>query len=281
MSFLSGVPACSHISIKCCCVLSFILKLNNLKKRVSNEEQRNSSAVFRGWEGHNKTGPSALWSPNTHTYTIHRHWLLFRVDLKRHIQEESFSTNKLTEMALFFVWKIRAAAGRQRCVWPMWCLAPERTASPVWLKVRGDYCAGLFIFDFLLNNLAQLRRRARAWLSVCFSFISICCFLMILCFTWQQRQITGPQRSTWPWWWGITQCLGGPQKRRCVKRSTLPCWPAGYLHQTSPAVLPAPGCRQWRTDAGPSVLQARRSSRWTRSLSYSAVKNAAPWCCPS
>lgn len=100
-------------------------------------------------------------------------------------------------------------------------------------------------------------------------------------FSWQQRLITGRQRNTWPWWWGIAQCLGGPRKRRCVKRSTLPGWPVWYLHQTSPAVLPAPGFRQLLTDGGPSVLPARRSWHWTRSLSCSAAKSAAPWCCPS
>lgn len=121
---------------------------------------------------------------------------------------------------------------------------------------------------------------------VCCSFIFhllLFCyfFIFLFFFTWQQRQITGRQRSTWPWWWGIAQCPGGPRRRRCVKRSTLPCWPAGYLHQTSPAVLPAPGCRQWQTGGGPSVLLARRSWRWTRSLSCSAATSAAPWCCPS
>lgn len=119
----------------------------------------------------------------------------------------------------------------------------------------------------------------RAWLSRVLQFYFP--LVVFSCFTWQQRHITGRQRSTWPWWWGIAQCLGGPRRRRCVKRSTLPCWPAGCLHQTSPAVLPAPGCRQWQTGAGPSALQARRSWRWTRSLSCSAAKSAAPWCCPA
>lgn len=117
---------------------------------------------------------------------------------------------------------------------------------------------------------------------VCCTFISTCVVTFLFShFTWQQRQITGPQRSTWPWWWGIAQCLGGPRRRRCVKRSTLPCWPAGCLRQTSPAVLPAPDCHQWQTGAGPSVLPVRRSWRWTRSLSCSAATSAAPWCCPS
>ena len=111
-----------------------------------------------------------------------------------------------------------------------------------------------------------------------FCYLSYSLFIL---FTWQQRQITGRQRSTWPWWWGIAQCLGGPRRRRCVKRSTLPCWPVGCLRQTSPAVLPAPGCRLWRTGAGPSVPPARRSWRWTRSSSCSAATSAAPWCCPS
>lgn len=115
----------------------------------------------------------------------------------------------------------------------------------------------------------------------------VCLFVLIFLlfpfsfFTWQQSLITGRQRNTWPWWWGIAQCLGGPRKRRCVKRSTLPGWPVWYLHQISPAVLPAPGFRQLLTDGGPSVLPARRSWRWTRSLSCSAAKSAAPWCCPS
>lgn len=115
----------------------------------------------------------------------------------------------------------------------------------------------------------------------------VCLFVLIFLlfpfffFTWQQSLITGRQKNTWPWWWGIAQCLGGPRKRRCVKRSTLPGWPVWYLHQISPAVLPAPGFRQLLTDGGPSVLPARRSWRWTRSLSCSAAKSAAPWCCPS
>lgn len=134
----------------------------------------------------------------------------------------------------------------------------------------------------------------RAWLSrvLCCSFIfKLLLICLLVCFnffyffsfffTWQQRLITGRQMNTWPWWWGIAQCLGGPRKRRCVKRSTLPGWPVWYLHQTSPAVLPAPGFRQLLTDGGPSVLPARRSWRWTRSLSCSAAKSAAPWCCPS
>lgn len=109
-------------------------------------------------------------------------------------------------------------------------------------------------------------------------FNFLCFFLF---FTWQQRQITERQRNTWPWWWGIAQCLGGPRRRRCVKRSTLPCWPVGYLRQTSLVVSPTRGCRLWRTGAGQSVLLARRSWRWTRSLSCSAATSAAPLCCPS
>lgn len=95
------------------------------------------------------------------------------------------------------------------------------------------------------------------------------------------RLITGRQRNTWPWWWGIAQCPGDPRRPRCVKRSTPPCWPVGCLLQTSPAALPAPGCRRWRTGGEPSGPRVRRSWRWTRSSSCSAAKSAAPWCCPS
>lgn len=47
-----------------------------------------------------------------HTHGMHRHWLLLEWTTRSnmHIQEESFSTNKLTEMSFFFVLKTRVEA---------------------------------------------------------------------------------------------------------------------------------------------------------------------------
>lgn len=69
--------------------------------------------------------------------------------------------------------------------------------------------------------------------------------------------------------------------RRCVTHSIPPCWPVVCPPQTWPAVWPAPNCHQLRTDAEPSDPLAQTSSRWTRSLSCFAARNAAPWYCLS
>lgn len=114
-----------------------------------------------------------------------------------------------------------------------WVNHVVRTDGPVWFTVKGDFFSARFFFPFHIFWHNYVNNGSLFFKEPVFSVrCSLGLNLMLMCFcslfkwstiTWQQRQITGPQRNTWPWWWGIAQCPGGPQRRQYVKRSTLPC----------------------------------------------------------